>query len=126
LAGQGGKGSSGASAGDLYLLVELLPHASLRLEGKDLYTTLPVAPWEAALGTRVRLPTLDGAVNVKVPPGSSSGRRIRLKGKGFPDARSGAGDLYADIKIVLPESLTDRERSLFEELAKVSRFQPRR
>lgn len=126
LAGQGGKGSSGAPAGDLYLLIELLPHASLRLQGKDLYTTLAVTPWEAALGTQVRLPTLGGAVNVKVPPGSSSGRRIRLKGKGFPDARSGAGDLYADIKIVLPESLTDEERRLFEELAKVSQFQPRR
>lgn len=126
LAGQGRKGSRGTPAGDLYLLVELLPHPAWRLEGKDLYTTLAVTPWEAALGTHVRLPTLAGAVNVKVPPGSSSGRRIRLKGKGFPDARSGAGDLYADIKIVVPQSLTDQERRLFEELAKVSQFRPQR
>jgi curved DNA-binding protein len=126
LAGQGRKGSSGSPAGDLYLLIELLPHASLRLEGKDLYTTLAVTPWEAVLGTQVRLPTLAGAVNVKVPPGSSSGRRIRLKGKGFPDTRSGAGDLYADLTIVVPQSLTDQERRLFEELAQVSQFRPRR
>jgi len=84
-----------------------------------------VTPWEAALGAEVMLATLDGAVNVKIPPGSSSGRTIRLKGKGFPDPRGSAGDLYAEISIRVPETLSGEERRLFEQLAKVSRFTPR-
>jgi curved DNA-binding protein len=105
--------------------VEVLPHATFRLEERDLYTTVPVTPWEAALGAEVTLPTLDGAVHVKIPHGSSSGRKIRLKGKGFPDARSGAGDLYAEISIRVPAALSAEEKELFEQLAKVSRFAPR-
>jgi curved DNA-binding protein len=125
LSGQGGKGVSGAPAGDLYLHVELLPHPTFRLEGKDLHTVLAVAPWEAALGTEVTLPTLGGAVHVKIPPGSSSGRKIRLRGKGFPDQQRGQGDLYAEIWIVVPTHLSSQERKLFEELARVSSFQAR-
>jgi curved DNA-binding protein len=125
LAGQGGKGSSGAAAGDLYLHVNLLPHSRFRLDGKDLYTTLAVAPWEAALGAEVPLATLGGGVQVKIPPGSSSGRKIRLRGKGFPASRGEAGDLYAEIRIMVPEHLSAQERKLFEELAKVSSFAPR-
>src|SRR4029450_9491145 len=79
LAGQGARGASGASAGDLYLHVNILPHSTFRLEGKDLHTTLSVTPWEAALGAEVTLPILEGAVHVKVPPGYSSGRKIRLR-----------------------------------------------
>jgi curved DNA-binding protein len=124
LAQLGGKGMGGP-AGDLYLHVELLPHPAFRLEGRDLYTTLEVTPWEAALGADATLSTLNGNVRVKIPAGSSSGRRIRLRGKGFPDSRGGAGDLYAEIQIVLPKSLTDEERRLFEELARCSTFQPR-
>jgi curved DNA-binding protein len=108
----------------LYLRVEFLPHPVFRLKGRDLYTTLAVTPWEAALGATVTLSTLTGNVQVKVPAGSSSGWRIRLRGKGFPDPRSGAGDLYAEIQIVVPKSLTDDERRLFEELARCSTFQP--
>jgi curved DNA-binding protein len=125
LAKLGGQGMGRGPAGDLYLNVELLPNAALRLEGRDLYTTLAVAPWEAALGAEATLSTLDGSVRVKVPPGSSSGRRIRLKGRGFPDPKGGAGDLYAEIEIVVPKSLSDDERRLFEELAQRSTFQPR-
>jgi curved DNA-binding protein len=125
LAGQGGRGSGSASAGDLYLHVEILPHATFRLEGKDLYTTVSVTPWEATLGGEVLLPTLGGAVHVKIPAGSSSGRKIRLRGKGFPDPRGEPGNLYAEIRIVVPESLSARERELFEELARVSHFTPR-
>jgi curved DNA-binding protein len=125
LAGQGEPGVGNAPPGDLYLSVELLPHATFRLEGRDLYTTVPVTPWEAALGAEVTLPTLDRAVNVKIPAGSSSGRKIRLKGKGFPDAKSGAGDLYAEISIRVPEALSVEERKLFEQLADVSKFAPR-
>ena len=125
LAGQGGKGAGGGSPGDLYLHVELLPHPMFRLDGQDLHTILTVTPWEAALGAEVPLPTLGGAVHVKVPPGSSSGRKIRLRGKGFPDTKGGHGDLYADIRIVVPERLSAQERKLFEELARVSSFQAR-
>ena len=125
LAQLGGQGIGGGPAGDLYLRVEFLPHPVFRLKGRDLYTTLAVTPWEAALGATVTLSTLTGNVQVKVPAGSSSGRRIRLRGKGFPDSRSGAGDLYAEIQIVVPKSLTDDERRLFEELARCSTFQPR-
>jgi len=125
LAGQGDKGMGGAPAGDLYLMVDLSPHPTFRLEGHDLYTTVPVTPWEAALGAKVTVPTLDGAVNFHIPPGSSSGRKIRLKGKGFPNAKSGAGNLYAEINIRVPEALSTEERELFEQLAKVSHFTPR-
>ncbi len=124
LAGQGASGSSGAPAGDLYLRVHLVPHPTFRLEGTDLYTTLAVTPWAAALGAEVTLPTLEGTVHVKIPPGSSSGRKIRLRGKGFPVSTGSAGDLYAEIRIVVPQHLSDQERQLFEELAKVSHFTP--
>jgi curved DNA-binding protein len=125
LAGQGEPGIGNAPPGDLYLSVELLPHSTFRLEGRDLYTTVPVTPWEAALGTEVTLPTLERAVHVKIPAGSSSGRKIRLKGRGFPDARSGAGDLYAEISIRVPEALSSEEKKLFEQLAHISKFAPR-
>lgn len=125
LAQLGGQGMGSGPAGDLYLHVELLPHVVFRLEGRDLYTTLIMAPWEAALGAEATLSTLDGSVRVKIPAGSSSGRRIRLKGRGFPDPKGGAGDLYAEIEIAVPKSLTDDERRLFEELAQCSAFEPR-
>ncbi len=125
LAGQGEPGAGGGQAGDLYLTVELLPHPLFRLEGKDIYTTLPVTPWEAALGAEVTLPTLDGAVHVKVPAGSSSGRKIRLRGKGFPGTQSGPGDLYAEISVRVPETLSAEEQKLFEQLADISHFTPR-
>ena len=125
LAGLGGPGIGGGPAGHLYLQVEILPHAAFRLEGRDLYTTLDVTPWEAALGANATISTLEGNVRVKIPAGSSSGRRIRLRGKGFPDPKGGAGDLYAELQIVLPKSLTDEERRLFEELARCSTFHPR-
>ena len=125
LAGQGEKGVGGAPPGDLYLMVEILPHPTFRLEDRDLYTTVPVTPWEAALGAEVTLATLDGAVHVKIPHGSSSGRKIRLKGKGFPDPRGSPGDLYAEISIRVPQTLSAEERELFEQLAQVSYFAPR-
>src|SRR5262245_36282293 len=125
LARQGEKGVGGGPPGDLYLMVEILSHPTFRLEDRDLYTTVPVTPWEAALGAKVTLATLDGAVNVKIPAGSSSGRKIRLKGKGFPDPRSSPGDLYAEISIRVPQTLSAEERELFEQLAQVSHFAPR-
>jgi curved DNA-binding protein len=121
LAGQGGSGAGGGPAGDLYLRVRLAPHQRFDVDGRDLTTDLPVAPWEAALGATVGVPTLKGTANVKVPPGSSSGRRLRLRGEGL-----GGGDLYARIRIDVPKKLSKEERELFEQLAKASRFNPRR
>lgn len=125
VAAQGGGGRAGAPRGDLYLTVEVLPHPRFRLEGTDLHTVLPVSPWEAALGGRAEVATLDGSVAVRIPPGSSSGRRIRLRGRGFPDGKGGRGDVYAELRIVLPEALSERERALFEQLAASSSFRPR-
>jgi len=125
LAGQGGEGGGGGPAGDLYLRVRIKPHPRFRLEGDNLVVELQVAPWEAALGATVPVPTLDGSARVKVPAGSSSGRRLRLKGQGMPGPGGRKGDLFASIKIVVPKRLEKRERELFEELAAVSRFDPR-
>ena len=111
--------------GDLYLEVDLKPHDRFRLEGLDLYTELPISPWEAALGGEVTVKTLDGSIKLKIPPGSSSGRKIRLRQKGFPNAKGADGDLYAEIRVVVPEQLSGRERELFSKLAKVSSFKPR-
>jgi len=125
LAGEGGQGAGGGPSGDLFLRVRLRPHPRFRLDGRDLHVTVPVAPWEAALGAVVEVPTLDGSAKVKVPAGSSSGRRLRLRGQGFPGPRGGHGDLYATVQVMVPRHLTDRERELFEQLAAASNFDPR-
>jgi curved DNA-binding protein len=126
LAGQGGEGASGGPAGDLYLRVRIKRHPRFRRKDDDLVVEVPVAPWEAALGATVPVPTFDGSARVKVPAGSSSGRRLRLRGEGMPGPGGRKGDLYASVRIVVPKVLAKRERELFEELAAVSQFDPRR
>ena len=126
LAGQGGRGSDGARNGDLYLIVRIAPHPRYRLDGRDLYVELRLAPWEAALGTSVALDTPGGEVKVKVPGGTSSGRRIRLAGRGLPNPKGKAGDLYAEARIMVPARLSRAERRLFEQLAAESNFDPRK
>jgi curved DNA-binding protein len=126
LSGEGGRGMGGGPAGDLYLVVRLLPHPRFRVEGKDIVVDLPLAPWEGALGADVPVTTPDGETKVTVPPATSTGRRLRLRGQGMPDPRGKPGDLYAEVKIMVPSRLTDRERELFSELAAVSTFDPRR
>lgn len=128
LAGEGGRGSGDdAPAGDLYLRVRIQPHPEFRLDGRDVHVRLPVTPWEAALGATVPVPTPSGATaKVTVPAGSSSGRRLRLRGEGMPGPRGANGDLYAELRIMVPPRLSDRERELLEELAAVSSFDPRR
>jgi curved DNA-binding protein len=121
LAGQGSRRTREGPAGDLFLRVRIRPHPRFRVEGNDLYTDLPVAPWEAALGAEVPVSTLDGNVRMRVPAGSSSGRRLRLRGEGLA-----GGDLYAVVKIVVPKRLSKKERELFEQLAKTSKFDPRK
>lgn len=127
LAGEGGRSNGDAPAGDLYLRVRIEPHPRFRLDGRDVYVQLPVTPWEAALGATVPVPTPSGATaKVTVPAGSSSGRRLRLRGEGMPNPRGANGNLYAELRITVPPRLSDRERALFEELAAVSSFDPRR
>lgn len=119
LAGQG-EGTQDGQPGDLYLVVRHRPHARFRLEGRDLHTRIDVSPPVAVLGGRARLQTLDGQVVARVPPGSSSGTRIRLKGQGFPAGDGGLrGDLYAEVRIAVPHRLTPEERSLYERLARL-------
>ena len=126
LAGQGGRGSEDAPNGDLYFAVRIAPHPRYRVDGRDLYVDLPLAPWEAALGTSAAVETPRGEMKVKVPPGTSTGKRLRLRHHGLPHPRGNAGHLYAEVKIVVPAKLTDEERRLFEQLAAVSTFDPRR
>jgi curved DNA-binding protein len=125
LRGQGGKGINGGRDGDLYLNIVLHPHALFRPSGHDLYLDLPLAPWEAALGATVEVPTLSGAVNLKIPPATTAGRKLRLGKKGLPKPGGGEGDLYAIVQIVNPTVLSDREREIFKELADKSTFNPR-
>lgn len=125
LSGEGGPGVGGGPSGDLFLRVHIRPHPRIRSEDGDLYVDLPLAPWEAALGTEAQVPTLHGPVRVRVPAGSSTGRRLRLRGEGMPAPNGQGGDLYATVKIELPKRLSNKERELFEQLASVSRFNPR-
>jgi curved DNA-binding protein len=125
LRGKGGPGMNGGPAGDLYLQIALEPHPLYRVNGHDLDVELPVAPWEAALGAQVEVPTLDGRITLKVPAGSRTGQKMRVAGKGLPKPGGGAGDLYAVLTIAVPATLTDREKELFETLKEVSGFNPR-
>jgi curved DNA-binding protein len=126
LEGQGEPGAGGAKAGDLYIRIRLAPHRLFSVvHDHDLQIDLPVAPWEAALGATVSVPTLDGPVDVKIPPGSQGGKRLRLQGKGLSTRRGTRGDLFARLKIVIPRHLTAREEELFKQLAAESRFDAR-
>jgi curved DNA-binding protein len=126
LAGEGGTGARGGPAGDLLLRVRVKPHRRFRVEGRDLFVELPITPWEAALGATVDVATLNGTARVKVPAGSSSGRRLRLRGEGMPGPGRQHGDLFATVRIVVPKTLSKEERELFEQLAETSRFDPRK
>ena len=126
LAGQGATGDPGGAPGDLLLHVRIAPHPRLRVEGADdLAVDVAVAPWEAALGARVSLPLLEGEATLSVPPGTSSGARLRLRGQGLPRRDGSRGDLLAVVQIAVPRSLSAEERELFERLARISTFQPR-
>lgn len=125
LAGQGQPGPFGGPPGDLYLKVHLAPHPRFEVEGQNLVTRLPITPWEAALGAKVPLETLSGKVTLTIPAGSSSGRRLRLRGKGLPKKGGGRGNLEVELQIVVPKTLSAKERALFEQLAEASSFDPR-
>jgi curved DNA-binding protein len=126
LAGEGGPGGRGGSPGDLLLRVHIRPHPLFRLDGADIEVDLRIAPWEGALGASVPVPTLEGDATLSVPPGSSSGRRLRLRGQGLRRPDGERGDLHAVVMIMVPRSLGDEERELYERLRDVSDFDPRR
>jgi len=125
--GKGEEGSDGGTPGDLYLRVRLAAHPDFRVRGADLYYELDVSPWEAVLGTTVSVPTLEGRVNVRIPPATNNSQQLRVRGRGLPKGQSGGegGDLYAVVNVQLPRQLSDEERALWEKLSSVSRFNPR-
>ena len=124
LAGQGEPGpGKGAKAGDLYLTVHIRPHRNLELDGRDVKLTLPVAPWEAALGATLQVPTLGGPVDLRIPPQSQSGSRLRLRGRGL--AGDPPGDQYVVLKVVLPPADTPAARKLYEQMQSELAFDPR-
>jgi curved DNA-binding protein len=124
LKGQGAPAAGGGPAGDLYLHIRLVPHPLYDVEGHNLVLTLPVAPWEAALGAKVTAPTLTGDINLTIPPDTQSGKKFRIKGKGL-QGRSVTGDLIAVIKIVMPPQTSDKAAGLWRELAETAAFDPR-
>jgi len=123
LAGQGSPGFGGGPAGDLYLEIEFRAHKHYRAEGRDIYLDLPVAPWEASLGAKVTVPTPAGKVDLTIPPNSTSGRKMRLKGRGIPGATP--GDLYVELRVDLPPADSDKAKALYREMEKELAFNPR-
>lgn len=126
LKGQGGPGFGKGAAGDLYLKIKLVPHPDFDAVGHDLHLTLPVAPWEAALGAKVTVPTLDGKISLTIQPGSQTGQRLRVKDRGLP-TKTGRGDLYVILKVVMPDKKqTEANKAAWEDLqAKNKGFNPR-
>jgi len=125
LAGQGGPGQ-GAPAGDLYLRVRFARHPDLTVQGDDLHCTLDLAPWEAVLGTKAKIPTLEGTTTLRVAAGTTTGTHLRVRGQGLPREDGGRGDLYANVQLQTPPTVSDEERLLWEKLAAVSSFNPRK
>lgn len=123
LGGQGSAGSGEGAAGDLYLQVHVLPHEDFELDGRDVTAALPLAPWEAALGATVSVPTLGGAVDLKIPAGARAGQKLRLRGRGLPG--NPAGDQYVVLKIVLPPADTPRAKELYETMRRELAFDAR-
>ncbi len=125
LKGQGGPGMAGGAAGDLILRLHLAEHPRFEVDGHDLVAELPLAPWEAALGTKIDFQTLDGSVTLTIPAGAQSGQKLRLRGKGMPKRDHTAGDLIVRLKIMVPKPLTEAQRKLFEQLRDAADFNPR-
>lgn len=124
LKGQGNPGIGGGPPGDLYLKVHIAPHKIFKVDGADLITEIKLTPWEAILGAKVDIPTMDGKVQMNIPAGTQGDQRFRLRGKGI-SKKSGTGDLYVVVKIAIPKNLTPQEKELVERLAQLSSFQPR-
>lgn len=125
LVGQGKQGKNGGKNGDLFLKINISKQSKLRIKGYDLYTDLLLTPWEAALGTRTKVQSIDDEATVYIPQGIQSGEKLRIPGKGYKNGQGGRGDLVAEVKIVVPQKLTDEERKIYQKLNNISTFNPR-
>lgn len=125
VAGRGEAGAGGGEAGDLYLRVRLAKHPDFEVDDHNLIYQAEVAPWEAVLGANISVPTLDGRVNIKIPPGTQNGQKLRVRGRGLTLREGGSGDLIVVTQIEVPQTISDSERALWEQLAKESKFNPR-
>lgn len=125
VAGRGEAGAHGGQAGDLFLRVRLAKHPDFEIEGHNLIYEAAVAPWEAVLGASISVPTLDGRVNIKIPPGTQNGQKLRVRGRGLPRRDGDKGDLLVVVSVEVPAQITDAERALWEKLAGESGFRPR-
>jgi curved DNA-binding protein len=119
LAGQGEAGERGGKSGDLFLRVRLARHPDFTVEGSDLIHEEKIAPWQAALGTEITIPTPEGNVRLKIPPGTQSGQRFRLRERGLPSSSGKRGNLYVEVQIAIPKKVTEKEKELWRELAKL-------
>ena len=126
LKGQGAPGIGGGANGDLYLIVKFAPHSKFEVEGENLVITVPVAPWELALGTEVAVPTLTGKINLKVPAGSQNGQRMRAKGHGLMNKGGQRGYLFIQLKVVMPKEASEEVLELWKALADSAAFDPRK
>ena len=125
LLGQGKLGKNGGKNGDLFIKINIKNNNKFKLEGYDIVTDLFLSPWEAALGKRVNIETIDDTISLYVPPGIQSGEKLKIPQKGYKDGRGSRGDLVAEVKTVVPKKLTEDEKELFEKLKAISKFNPR-
>jgi len=125
LAGRGEAGTSGGTAGDLYLRVRLAKHPDFEVDGHNLIYEVELAPWEAVLGAEIQVPTLTGRVKIKIAAGTQNGQKLRVRGRGLPQREGPAGDLIVVTRLALPEKVSDSEKKLWEQLARESKFNPR-
>ena len=125
LIGQGKEGQNGGKNGDLLIKINIEKDNKFKLKGFDIYTDLLLTPWEAALGTRTTLQTIDGETKIYIPQGIQSGEKIRIQGKGYQNGKDSRGDLIAQVKVMVPKQLTDEEKEIFKKLSKISKFNPR-
>lgn len=126
LIGQGKEGKNGGKNGDLFIKINIESDKKFKLEGCNLYTYLNITPWEAALGTRIKIETIDGGDMVYIPKGIQSGERIKVQGKGYKDSKGGRGDLVAEIRIMVSKKMTEEEIKIYERLKEISKFNPRK
>ena len=126
LIGQGKPGINGGKNGDLFIKINIKNDKKFKLQGSDMYTDLLITPWEAALGTRVNIQSIDEETKVYIPQGIESGEKIRIPGKGYKDGKGSRGDLIAEVRILVPKKLTTEEKKIFEELNRISTFNPRK
>lgn len=126
LIGQGKPGQNGGKNGDLFIKIKIKDNPKFKLIGYDLYSNLLITPWEAALGTKTNMDSIDESATIIIPKGTQSGEFLRIHGKGYKDGKGGRGDLIAEVKIVIPTEMNAKEKNLFEELSQISNFEPRR